>query len=61
MPSAMARTPTAAASQGETSIKIKAVMPRCPASDEEALQLEEGLERMECLQLMHQPWGLKSE
>ena len=60
-PSAMARTPIAAAPQGETFIKIKAVMPRFPESDEEALQLQEELERMGCSQLMHWPWSLKSK
>ena len=57
----MARTPTAAAPEEETSIKIKAVTPRFAESDVEALQLEEDLERMGCLQLLNRPWGVKSE
>ena len=44
--SAIVRTPTAAAPEKE--IAIKAVTPRFPASDEEALQLEEDLGRMGC-------------
>ena len=58
-PSAMARTP-AAMPREETVIKLKAVTPRFPESKEEALQLNEDLERMGCTQLRHRPWGLKS-
>ena len=56
----MVRTPTAAP-QEETIIKLKAVTPCFPASNEEALQLEEDLERMGCVQLLHRPCGLKSD
>ena len=58
---AMVRTPTAVVSEGEVAIKIKVVTPRFPESDVEALQLEEDLERMGCLQLLNRPWGVKSE
>ena len=58
---AMVRTPTVAAPEKKVAIKIKAVMPRFTESDVEALQLEEDLERMGCLQLLNRPWGVKSE
>ena len=57
----MVRTPAAAAPEEGIAIKIKAVMPCFPASDEKVLQLEEDLRQMGCSQLMHRPWGLKSE
>ena len=46
--SPMVRTPAAAAPEEGIAIKIKAVMPCFPASDEEVLQLEEDLGRMSC-------------
>ena len=51
----MVRTPTAAASEEKVVIKIKAVAPRFADSDVAALQLEEDLERMGCLQLLNRP------
>ena len=60
IPSAMTRTP-AAEQEEKVSIKIKAVTPRLPKDDKEALQLDEDLERIECAQLRHRPWRLKDE
>ena len=56
----MMRTPTTAPRE-ETNIKLKAVTRRFLATDEEVLQLEEDLERMGCVQVLHRSWGLKSE
>ena len=39
----------------KVSIKIKAVTPRLPKDEKEALQLDEDLEQMECAQLLHRP------
>ena len=57
----MVKTATTAVPEEKVVIKIKAVMPRFADSDVEALQLEEDLERMGCLQLLNQPWGVRSE
>ena len=46
---------------GDDRHQDEAVTHRIPETDLEALQLEEDLDRMGCMQLLNRPWGLKSE
>ena len=57
----MVKMPTAATPEEGVTIKMKAITPRVPKTDLETQQLEEDLDRMECLQLLNRPWGLMSE
>ena len=45
----------AATSREEAAIKLKAITPRFPENKEEAMQLNQDLERMGCAQLRHKP------
>ena len=48
------------ASREEAAIKLKAITLRFPANEEEAMELDQDLEKMGCGQLRHRPWGLRS-
>ena len=42
-------------------VSLKNVAPVIPEGDTERAQLEQDLEGMECVGLLHQPWTIKNE
>ena len=56
----MVKTSAAAANE-KVVIKMKAITPVFPESDLGLVELQEDLDRMDCVQLMSKPWSLKSE